>query len=73
MAEDSIRMVTISLYNLLGLARGPMASRMLLLCRTSRATMMSVRRTLSETEIEKYGRPRFALKEYHRLVGFVVW
>ena len=73
MAEDSIRMATILLYNLLGLTRGPMACRMLLLCRTSRATMMSVRRTLSETEIEKYGRPMSGFKEYHILLSFMVW
>jgi len=32
-----------------------MIARMFLLCRTSRMTIIKVRRTLSESEIEKYG------------------
>ena len=35
----------------------PVAVRTSLACRTSRTTIMRVRRTLSETEIERYGRP----------------
>ena len=38
-----------------------MALRISLLCKTSRRTIMSVRRTLSETEIEKYGALNFIM------------
>ena len=51
-AQDSISMVAIVLYNVLIPARAPVAVRMFLLCRTSRRTIMRVRVTLSETEIE---------------------
>ena len=36
----------------------PLAEGMLLLCSARRTTIMTVRRTLSETEIERYGRPK---------------
>jgi hypothetical protein len=45
-----------------------MAARMFLLCRTSRMTIMRVRRTLSETEIEKYGRPKLMATEFQMLL-----
>ena len=49
-------MVMIVLYNLLIPVGDPTAARMYLSCRTSRMTIMRVRRTLSETEIERFGR-----------------
>ena len=55
-AEDSMSMVTITLYNPL-FPVSPMEVRMSLECRTSRTVIMRVRRTLSDSEIEKYGRP----------------
>ena len=39
----------------LTLAEAPMVVRVFLLCRMSRVTIMRVRRTLSETEIERDG------------------
>lgn len=38
-----------------GLTGAPMVFRMLALCRVSRIIIISVRRILRETEIEKYG------------------
>jgi len=58
MAEDSMSMVTTALYSPVNPEGAPIAVRILLLCRTSRITIMSVRRTLSESEIKKYGRPK---------------
>ena len=60
-------MVTIALYDLLLPAVAPMALRIFLICRISRTTMMSVRRTLSETEIEKYGTPNLNIEEGFRM------
>ena len=45
----------IVLYNLPTLVVAPMAIRICLLCETSRAMIISVRRTFSESEIERYG------------------
>ena len=53
-AQDSMRMVETVLYHPLIPARYPVAVRMVLPCRTSRVTIIRVRRTLSETEIERY-------------------
>ena len=49
--------VTMDLHKPLIPGGAPTAMRMFLLCRTSRVTIMSVRRMLRATEIEKYGRP----------------
>ena len=57
MAEDSMSMVAIVLYNPLIPAGDPVAARTLLPCRMSRPTIMRVRITLSESEIEMYGIP----------------
>ena len=48
-------MVTMALDNLPDPAI-PIAARMFRVCRMSRMTIMRVRRTLSESEMEKYGR-----------------
>jgi len=53
-AQDSMSMVEIVLYNLPIPASGPVAVRTFLACRMSRMTIIRVRRTLSETEIERY-------------------
>ena len=58
-AEDSTSIVIMTLYNSPIPPGLPMAARMFLQCRRSRMTIMRVRRTLSETEVEKYGRPMF--------------
>ena len=55
-AEDSTSMVAIVLYNPLILPEDPVAARKFFPCRTSRTTIMRVRITLSESEIERYGR-----------------
>ena len=55
-AEDSISMAAIALYNPPIPAVDSVATGNLLPCKISRTTIMSVRRMLSETEIEKYGR-----------------
>ena len=57
MAEDSMSMVAMVLYNPLIPAEDPVAARTFLPCRTSRMTIMRVRRTLSEPDNERYGRP----------------
>ena len=57
-AQDSMSMVEIALYNPLIPTGDPVAARMFLPCRTSRMTIVRVRRTLSETEIEMYGTPK---------------
>ena len=57
MAEDSISMVAMVLYNPLIPTGDPVAVRMFLPCRMSRTTIMRVRRMLSESAIEKYTRP----------------
>ena len=54
MAQDSMNMVAMALHNL-PLPIPPMAVRTPLACRISRMTIMRVRRTLSESETEKYG------------------
>jgi len=56
-AHDSMSMVEIVLYNPPIPARDPVAVRIFLACRTSRMTIIEVRRTLSETEIERYVTP----------------
>lgn len=45
-------------HNPLAMNEVPMVFRMLMICRVSRVTIMNVRRMLSGTEIEKYGRPK---------------
>ena len=54
MAQDSMRMMETVLYNPLIPARDPVAARMVLPCRESWTTIIMVRRTLSETESERY-------------------
>ena len=54
MAQDSMNMVTMALHNP-PVPAPPMAVRMFLVCRTSRITIIRVRRMLSGSEIEKYG------------------
>ena len=67
-------MVTMALYSPATPAGAPMAVRMFLLCRTRRVTIIRVRRTLSETEIEKYGRPKLIAIEFQMLLfGCEVW
>ena len=53
-AEDSISMVAMALYDPLIPAGDPVAARMFLPYRTSRTTIIRVRRTLSESESEMY-------------------
>ena len=66
--------VMMVLYNPLAPAGAPMAFRMFLLCRMSRDTIMSVRRMLSESEIEKYGTPKLMATELQMLLsGCEVW
>ena len=55
-AEDSTNMVTMTLCNPL-IPLSPVEVRMSLVCRMSRMMIMRVRRTLSDSAIEKYGRP----------------
>ena len=63
-----------ALYNPLIPTGAPMAERMFLLCRASRMTIIRVRRTLSEIEIEKYGRPKLMAIEFQMLLlGCEVW
>lgn len=54
-------MATTVLYNLLISVGDPMVAWIFLSCRTSRMTIMRVRRTLSETEIERCGRMSLTL------------
>ena len=49
----------IVLYNPLIPTGDPVVARTFLPCKTSRTTIISVRRTLSETEIERYGTPKW--------------
>ena len=56
-------MVTMVLYNPLAPPVEPMALRMFLLCRISRTMIMSVRRALSATEIEKHATVKGTSKE----------
>ena len=66
--------VTMALYNPVIPAGAPMAVRTFLLCRTSRETIMTVRRTLSPTEIEKYGMPKLMAMLFQILLsGCEVW
>ena len=51
-------MVTMVLYITLIPDAPPVAAWMFLPCRMSKTTIMRVRRTLSETEITKYGKPK---------------
>ena len=74
MAEDSMSMVTMALYNPVAPEGASMAVRIFLLCKTSRITIMSVRRMLSEREMEKYGRPKLMAMEFQMLLfGCEVW
>ena len=66
-AEDSMSMVTMTMYNPL-IPPFPVEVRMLLVCKMSRTTIMRVRRMLSDSEIEKYGRPNQTPP-----VKFAVW
>ena len=54
-------MVMTVLYNPVNPEGAPMTLRIFLLRRMSRITIMSVRKTLSESEIERYERPRFTV------------
>ena len=62
-------MVMTESYNPCALVESPKAFRTFLRCEMSRVTIMRVRRTLSATEIEKYGMPMLAAKEFHMLLG----
>jgi len=55
-ADDSMSMVAMVLYSPLIPTGDPVAARTFLPCRTSRTTIMRVRRMLSDNEIEMYGR-----------------
>ena len=57
-AEDSMNMVAMILYNLLVSDGDPVAVRSVLPCRTSRVTIIRVRRMLSETEIDRCRRAK---------------
>ena len=54
-AQDSISIAATAVYNLLASVGAPNAFRIFLPWRMSRITIMSVRRTLSEKEIENNG------------------
>ena len=56
-------MVTMVLYIPSDATRFPVAFRRFLLCKTTRAMIMSVRRMLSEREIKKYGIKRLTWME----------
>ena len=60
-AQDSTSMVLRAWYNPLAVTRPRVAFRRLLSCTNSRATIISVRRTLSEIEIENSGVPKLAI------------
>ena len=68
-AEDSMSMVAMATYNPPNPAKDPVAARKFLPCRTSRTTIMKVSRTLSESEIEIYGRVDQGLIFTHSSVG----
>ena len=53
-AQDSTNIVTMALHDP-PIPAPPMAVQTFLVCRTSRMTIIRVRRMLSESEIEKYG------------------
>jgi hypothetical protein len=73
MAEDSLTMVMMALYNLLILNGAFMALRISRLSRTIRAIIMRVRRTSSETEIE-YGTPTLMIVERQMVqLGCEIW
>ena len=72
-AEDSMSIVTMALYDL-PIPVIPMAARTFLLCRTSRMTIMRVRKMLSVVEIKKYGSPKSTVKLAQMLLfGREVW
>ena len=54
--EDSMSVVAMDLYNPLLPSGDPMAARAFLPRRTSRTTIITVRRMLSESVIENHGR-----------------
>lgn len=67
-------MAWIAWYKPLVLAGAPMIFWMFALWRVSRAIIISVRRMLSETEMEKYGRPKLIAAEFQMLLsGCEVW
>ena len=67
-------MIRTAWYNPLALIGTPMVFRMLMICRLSRETIISVRRMLSETETEKYGRPKHMAPEFQMLLfGCETW
>jgi len=68
-AEDSMSMVATATYNPPNPTRDPVAARTFLPYRTSRTTIMRVRRMLSESEIEMYGRVDQGLILTHCSVG----
>ena len=68
-AEDSMSMVAMVLYNLLILGGDPIIAQIFLSCRTSRMTIIRVRRMLSETEVERLGRVKMVLPHPQDLVA----
>jgi len=62
MAQDSTSMMDTVLHNPLIPTADPVTARICLPCRISRMTIIRVRRTLSETEIERYGIPKWGNK-----------
>jgi len=72
-AQDSMNMVEIVLYNLLIPARVPVAVRTFLACRMSRMTIIRVRRTLSETEIERCTTPNLENPRTEKASSALYW
>ena len=68
-----MNMVAMALYNPLIPAAEPAATRTFLLCRMSRMTIIRVRRTLSETEIERYRRPKSRVVEAREPPHLLDW
>jgi len=72
-AQDSMNMVEIILYNLLIPARDPVAVWEFLAYRMSRMTIIRVRRTLSETEIERYAIPNLENPSVEERLSTLCW
>ena len=72
-AQDSTSIVVMALYSPRIPPRAPRIMRTSLMCRTSRAAIMMVRRTLSETEIERYGRPKWTATETQSICSPRAW
>jgi hypothetical protein len=72
MAKDSISIVMTALYIPPAPAEVPMAFRMFLWCIPSRMTIMSMRRRLSEREIDQNAMPKsnISVEFVNRLPGF---